>query len=362
MNSETQLSINYTLVDKETHTIESTLTLSNVTSLFHMSNFTCKLVQIQDQVDMDVQLKPSEFMSLSANEQPFTNILELKTNSSELAKEFASKQQFWQSSRPITLNVGFKPMVSVEVFNKITHAKLVTQKLSLYNDTDIVFNCLHRSNPIEPVQVRWLLNGQPQTQPETTGSHVFKWLQRSNRFDVQLQTAKVNLTCEISNAIGTGSFTHEITVLREPVITCDKQVYDVDESNPLQVNCVAHASPSVSHVEWRHYLQNTTSELFHTVANSSVLDFKSVKYREHSGYYDFVATNAMKDSFGQSRTGRTQLRIELNVRFMPQINVIAKKMAANLSEATHAVTCMTMSNPQPEFKWYKNGMQLSVNR
>ena len=50
-SGENKISINYTLVDKETNTIESVLTISNVTSQFHMNNFTCKLVQIQDQID-----------------------------------------------------------------------------------------------------------------------------------------------------------------------------------------------------------------------------------------------------------------------------------------------------------------------
>jgi hypothetical protein len=323
-----------------------------------LNNFTCKLVQVQDQID-DILLKLNE--SSKSLDQNYS--IEVKVNSTKLTEEFASKQQFWQTSKPVTLNVGFRPIINVDVHNKNSNSKLygismTNRKLNLFNSSDISFVCLHKSNPVEPIKTIWLINGQPQPQIDTINKNVFKWSLRSNRFDTNVKS--MNLSCEISNTIGKSSFTYEITILYEPIVKCDRQVYDINESNPLQVNCLADASPPVNYVEWRHFMQNT-SEIYKLVAKTSVLDFKSVRYRENSGFYEHVAQNQMIDSFGTSRTGKSQTRIEVNVRFMPQINVIAKKMAANLSESSHAITCMTMSNPQPEFRWYKNGMKLNVN-
>jgi hypothetical protein len=333
-----------------------------VTSLFHLNNFTCKLVQIQEQIDDMLLLKKfNESSSLSSSDQNFS--IEVKLNSTKLTDELASKQQFWQTSKPVTLNIGFKPIIYVDVHNKNSNSKLFgvassDRKLSLFNTTDINFVCVHKSNPLEPIKTLWLINGQPQMQTDVLNKNIFKWSLRANRFESNVKS--MNLTCEISNTIGKSSFTYEIRLLYEAKVKCDKQVYDINESNPLQVNCFTDAFPQVNYVEWRHFAQNN-SDIYKPVAKTSVLDFKSVKYRENAGFYEYVAKNFMIDSFGTSRTGKSQQRIELNVRFMPQINVIAKKMAANVSQSSHGITCMTMSNPQPEFKWYKNGMRLNVN-
>ena len=125
---------------------------------------------------------------------------------------------------------------------------------------------------------------------------------------------------------------------------------------------MTEASPPVNQVEWRHYAQNT-SALYDLVTRASVLYFKSAKYREHAGFYECVAHNSMLDSFGVARVGHAQIRVELNVRFMPQMSVTVKKVAANLSTTwpVASIACMTMANPQPEFKWYKNGLKLSLN-
>ena len=75
----------------------------------------------------------------------------------------------------------------------------------------------------------------------------------------------------------------------------------------------------------------------------------------------------MNDSFGVARTGENRLSAEINVRFMPQMNVIARKMAANLTKERaidtpkHTISCMTMANPQPAFTWSLNGVKLNTS-
>ena len=162
----------------------------------------------------------------------------MRLNSSRLADEFASKQQFWQSSKCITLNVGFKPIVSVDVHNKIANAKLygassLNRKLKLFNETEAVFVCSYEANPVEAVKVVWLINGKPQVQTDFSNRHLFSWKLRANRFDASVKS--MNLTCEASNSLGKGSFTYEIALLYDPVLRTDKIVYDVNESNPIQV-------------------------------------------------------------------------------------------------------------------------------
>jgi hypothetical protein len=351
------IAIDYQLLDKETNKIQSTLTITNVTGQFHLNNFTCKLVQIQDQ---QLSLNTS-----GAASSTLTNGFEVVYNSSKLADEFSSKQQFWQSSKPVSLNIGFKPLIHLAIHNidsneRLTNSSQSRRLLSLYSDSNVVFSCLHTSNPSEPVKIVWFLNNVKQS---TFQGNSFKWLKRS-LLDDQL----VNLTCEASNSLGKTVATYQISLLYAAKLKCDQQVYDVNEGNPLQVNCVVDAMPKVSQIEWRHYTDivlqnNATSSEYQLVAKTSVLDFKQVTNREHAGFYECHATNLMRDSFGVTRTGSTRTRIELNVRFMPKISVIAKKLAANLSSTQpQEITCMTMSNPQPGFKWYKDGIELNTVR
>jgi hypothetical protein len=90
-----------------------------------------------------------------------------------------------------------------------------------------------------------------------------------------------------------------------------------------------------------------------------VLEFKSIKYSDNSGYYVCYAANRMSDSFGMHRIGETKVDIYLNVRFMPRISMSAKKTAANVtgmnggasSRQKHDIKCLAMANPQPTFNW-----------
>ncbi len=92
-----------------------------------------------------------------------------------------------------------------------------------------------------------------------------------------------------------------------------------------------------------------------------MLEFKSIKHNEHAGFYVCLAANSMKDSFGQTRTGQKFIKIEVNVRFRPQINVISKKVAANITTTKHVLNCMTMANPEPSFQWFRNGIKLTTS-
>lgn len=153
--------------------------------------------------------------------------------------------------------------------------------------------------------------------------------------------------------------------LDEPRITSDRSIYDVDESNHVQIQCRVDSFPQPEFVEWRKYdLSESLSEKnYKVISNSSVLDFKSIKHTDNAGFYTCVTANSMKDSFGVSRQAEKSLKIEINVRFMPFINVINKKIAANLTISAnqtsltanllkHNISCMTMANPRPNFSWY----------
>ena len=326
------------LVDKEINMIESILHINNIDSSFHMSNFTCKLMQLQfDEIDYTTD-------------------------------NYKDQEQLWQQSETVTLNVAFKPIVNIQV--KLNNGKNYSLKSSsnriiLYDDSDIDFECKYKSNPVDSVQVIWKLDDINQN--DFNDKNVFNWLKRTNRFD--LYKRPLNLTCQVGNSIGFGSFSYEIELIYEPRINLENRIYEIDEFSQLKINCSVVSSPEAHIIEWRKYETGSPSSIlinnienYKVVSNRSILEFKSIKHNENAGYYVCIAINSMNDSFGQYRLGQKYVKIEVNVRFRPQINMIAKKVAANLTNnGKHTLNCMTMANPEPTFQWFRNGIRLNAN-
>jgi hypothetical protein len=333
-----RLSITYKLVDKETNTIETSLTIENITSDVHMNNYTCKLVQVQDD-------------SADAN--------------------LSNEQQLWQSSEQVVMNVAFKPRVHMSLLqiDSISSNELVTlstdqlKSIRLYeDDNDVAFKCKYTANPNDNLKIVWKLNDQ--IQAEFNDVDTFTWAKRAQR-----GLKQANLTCEVHNLLGQSSITSEISILYEPKIVVDNLVFDVDEMSTLKVNCTTDSSPALDLVEWRRYdLQLTTvnqtkqEAIYRVVSNNSLLEIDSVKHTEDAGYYVCVAINSMNNSFGVYKQGEKSVRIEVNVRFTPQMNMIAPKQAANLSTSKHTLSCMAKAYPEPIFIWYKNGEKLNTSR
>lgn len=161
-NKEMNHVADFKLIDKEQNVIESELQLVNITSSLHMNNFSCKLIQEE-------------------------------------------QEQLWQSSGSISLNVGFKPLVHIELVNKT----LTNNKLTLYDDTDITFKCNYKSNPLNDAKIEWKLNNITQK----NDINEFNWLKRTDRMD--LTNKLFNLTCQVTNSIGTGSFSYQISLIRK---------------------------------------------------------------------------------------------------------------------------------------------------
>lgn len=196
--------INYKLVDKETNTIESTLSLKNLTYSLNMNNITCKLVQIQ-QAD-------------TSSEQSS----DVESNSSTATSDLTSEQQLWQTSDPILLNIAFKPVISVDVIktnesvsslSELVSYQTITlnqtsSKIYLYeSDAGVLFHCKHKSNPNDQINIVWLINGVAQNQTDFADHDVFVW--RANKFN----SKEIKLTCEIENRVGLSSFTIDIVIL-----------------------------------------------------------------------------------------------------------------------------------------------------
>ena len=135
----------------------------------------------------------------------------------------------------------------------------------------------------------------------------------------------------------------------------------MDELNTLQINCQIDSSPAPSIIEWRHY-SNEITQISTLVSTSQLLEFKSIKHTETNGYYVCSAQNDMIDSFGKrKKVTKQSSQVEINVKFMPQLNLVNKKLAVNLSQLNQNITCLTLANPQPTFNWYKNGNKINTN-
>ena len=174
-------SISFKLADKEQNKIESQLSLVNLTSEFHLSNFTCKLVQAEDE----------------------------------------HQEQLWQTSDIVTVNIGFKPIVNIELVNKTKLRETTEAKLVLYDDTDVKFKCNFKSNPVDELKIEWKLNNVVQQSNGKTNE--FDWLKRSNRND--FTTKQMILTCQVTNVMGSSSASYQITLIRKLISDLFFHVY-----------------------------------------------------------------------------------------------------------------------------------------
>jgi hypothetical protein len=152
-----QISIVNRLSDKETNSVESLLRLSNVNYLFNTNNFTCKLMQLED----EQQQHPTEgSVGVGVN----------SVSSSKSNDEAGNHQQYWQTSEPISLNVAYKPIVHIDIvkndqrlqnkqLSEASSSASTNAKLELYDDTDITFKCAYQANPNDDsVKVVWKLD------------------------------------------------------------------------------------------------------------------------------------------------------------------------------------------------------------
>lgn len=124
-----------------------------------------------------------------------------------------SGEQLWQVSDTVTLNVAFKPIVSLDVFKSNNQLMTLSRDstISLYqSDEDVWFRCRFRANPSdERIGIVWKVDGVVQETDRTRNPDVFSWRSRSNRRD----HGKINLSCEVENMVGKSSFSVEIIQL-----------------------------------------------------------------------------------------------------------------------------------------------------
>lgn len=155
----------------------------------------------------------------------------------------------------------------------------------------------------------------------------------------------------------------------EPKLKLNTTKYQVDESTAFQLNCSVDASPSANLIEWRKYTStgdenraDDETARYDVFSADSHLEFKPIRHTDtQSAYYVCAARNAMNDSFGVVRFGERRFRFDIDVRFKPQMNVVAKKLAVDndqpfaLSTAApvdQKISCVCMANPKPVFNWY----------
>lgn len=138
----------------------------------------------------------------------FTCKLTQELNDEKLNKT----EKLWQLSDVLRLNVAYKPIVNLHVYSgdsKLPDLKENNNnnnKLYLYNESDVVFKCKYNANPVNDgsLKIKWILNNNIES--ETSDS--FIWNNRSN-----LVAKQMNLTCQVSNSIGMGFYTYDISVL-----------------------------------------------------------------------------------------------------------------------------------------------------
>ena len=169
------VNLSFNQVDSQTNTIESQLKITNVTSDFHLKNFTCQLVQAISEPRM------------------------VKT------------EEILEESETSSLNIAFKPIVFVYVQNLktkkiLTSAHFNAQSITLFNNSNLVFKSETRANP-DKVSVLWLIDGVVQN---TKMPLEFNWLKRSNYFDSNAKS--MILTVRVKNSIGTSEMKFKINV------------------------------------------------------------------------------------------------------------------------------------------------------
>ncbi len=200
-----QLSIAYGLVDKETNAIESSLTILNVTSVYNSNNFTCKVVQQQ----------PYRFNSTKSN-----NKNDLVTNA------------YLNMNSTQMLRIAFKPLISVELINlemkktieiknsqnniESVSSSLSSTNLTIFNETNVLFKCNYKANPINDVVVRWFLNGVEQQHQDILLTNQFEWAKRADgQSDHDLLHKQTQLMCQVENSVGTSTFLFHIQIARK---------------------------------------------------------------------------------------------------------------------------------------------------
>lgn len=181
------MEISYKLVDKENNMIESALKINKVNSEHHMRNLTCKLVQYQ--LSEQQQQQPSSMEQQAAGE---------------------SGEQMWQTSDTLTLNVAFKPIVTMDVFKSSSQMMRLVRSpaaISLYRDDDDVwFRCAYRANPSDDrVTVVWKVNGVVQESDRSRNPDLFAWKNRRQRSS-NVNAREANVSCEVENSVGKGVF------------------------------------------------------------------------------------------------------------------------------------------------------------
>lgn len=162
-------------LDSETNSIESQLRISNITSDYHLKNFTCQLMQSISEPKM------------------------------------VKSKQVLEESETSSLNIAFKPIVSVDVHNLKTKKVLELidlndDSLTLFNNSNLVFRTETEANP-ERVSVLWLIDGVVQN---TKSAAEFNWLERSNFYD--LNAKSMLLTVRVKNTVGTSEKKFKINV------------------------------------------------------------------------------------------------------------------------------------------------------
>lgn len=306
--------------------IESTLSIVNITSAYHLTNFTCQLFQ---------------------------------SNTSSMPSTRAVSSY--------TLNIAFKPIIQVALVNKALSKNqvlsLTTANVTLFNESDVSFKSQFTANPAQ-ARTKWILDGVEQ---ENINGNEFSWLKRTNRLT---NAKRMLLTCQVENSAGVSETTYTLTVAYEPkiLVPASSVTYDINELTQFQLTCQVSASPAADRVEWLYFSdRQSTSNNFKVASNTSLLQIQSVTHSLASGYFVCLATNKMTDSFGVTQLGKVlSRRVQLNVKFMPQMHLPFKKLAANLTKVTQMdqpffrqnITCRSLANPAPEFTWYKDGMQL----
>ena len=192
----------------------------------------------------------------------------------------SSQGNFWLTSDTIPLNIAFKPRVSIgikhqqqqEQHNSTPVVRVLENNapIRLYASEAHSFVCLFEANPSEATRIVWKLDGRVVDQQQ----------QHELTLEPPLASSAAsgsNLTCEVANTVGTGSFAYTIVWLRAPKLSVSgPRVHHVDEFNALRLVCSVDAAawPPVDSVEWRKYSSPDSLSEYQVLSKEWTLDLK----------------------------------------------------------------------------------------
>ncbi|XP_035693202.1 hemicentin-2-like [Branchiostoma floridae] len=160
-----------------------------------------------------------------------------------------------------------------------------------------------------------------------------------------------NYTCQATNLIGTGTDTLGMVVQYPPLLTVSAHPNPVNETQPVNLTCIADSNPDVTSMTWIYV--DSSETLVHQTTTGNSLSYwnNSVTYR-NAGVYRCTAENGAVGS-------PISVELTLNVNFRPIFNNTMEKYNV---PRLHAVTleCSAFGYPpEIDFSWTKDGADIT---